>query len=86
MLAMLGEKSMTTFSYGGITHSFGFNRTHLHTIAWSIEEYIAYHGQWLDDDRPSVVKDSMKQIEVAQFTLDMINHYIVCLIRKEEEE
>tara|TARA_R110000782_G_scaffold171747_2_gene263482 strand:- start:336 stop:572 length:237 start_codon:yes stop_codon:yes gene_type:complete len=76
----------TTFTYGGIPHSFGFSRAHLHTIAWSIEEYIAYQEQWIDDDLPSVVESAMKQIENAQFTLDMVNDYIVRLIKKEEEE
>ena len=76
----------TTFSYGGIPHSFGFNRTHLHTIAWSIEEYISYQEQWLDDNDEYIVKNAMQEIEKAQFTLDMVNHYIVCLIKKEEEE
>tara|TARA_R110000823_G_scaffold278531_1_gene396921 strand:- start:105 stop:341 length:237 start_codon:yes stop_codon:yes gene_type:complete len=76
----------TTFTYGGIPHSFGFNRTHLHIIAWSIEEYISFQEQWIDDDRPSVVKSAMQEIEKAQFTLDMVNDYIVRLIKKEEEE
>lgn len=81
-----GEIRMTTFSYGGIPHSFGFNRTHLHTIAWSIEEYISYQEQWVDDDRQEVVKSAMREIETARYTLDMVNHYIVCLIKKEKEE
>ena len=76
----------TTFTYGGIPHSFGFNRTHLHTIAWSIEEYISYQEQWIDDDDAYIVKSAMQQIEKAQFTLDMVNDYIVRLIKKEEEE
>ena len=76
----------TTFTYGGIPHSFGFNRTHLHTIAWSIEEYISYQEQWIDDDDAYIVKSAMQEIEKAQFTLDMVNDYIVRLIKKEEEE
>ena len=76
----------TTFTYGGIPHSFGFNRTHLHTIAWSIEEYISYQEQWIDDDDAYIVKNAMQEIEKAQFTLDMVNDYIVRLIKKEEEE
>lgn len=77
---------MTTFSYGGIPHSFGFNRIHLHYIQWSLEEYISYQEQWLDDNRADVVKSAQQQIDHTNEVLDMVHHYITSLIRKEEEE
>jgi len=64
-----------TFFFGDWDSEFGFTLHELRIIERAIVELISYEEDWMNDDRPTVVKDAEKQIVFCRKLLVKIDHY-----------
>jgi hypothetical protein len=64
-----------TYHYGVNKAAFGFEERELSLFHDSIFELIAYHEDWLNDNREDVVKDSKMAIKELMILADKVYHY-----------
>jgi len=64
-----------TYHYGVNKAAFGFEERELSLLHDSIFELIAYHEDWLNDDRENVVNDSKMAINELVILADKVYHY-----------
>jgi len=78
--------SSITFFYGAADGAFAFTMSELSMIDRALGELLSYEEDWVNDDRPSVVKHAEEQIEKCHLLLAKINHYRNSILKFLEEE
>lgn len=64
-----------TFFYGAADGAFSFTMRELSMIDRALAELLSYEEDWVNDDRPSVVKHAEEQMEKCHLLLAKIDHY-----------
>ena len=64
-----------TYHYGVNKAAFGFEERELSLLQDGIGELIAYHEDWLTDERPSVIKDTQMILTELRILGDKVYHY-----------
>jgi len=68
-------------------NSYGFTFQELSIIDYALDELVAYHQMWAEDDRECVRKDALKQIDrIAELGQKIMFYRHRALEIKEEEE
>lgn len=60
---------------GAFVASYGFTYTELRTIVEGLDELIAYHEQWINDNRPSVREFTKTQIDIVKELTHKCEYY-----------
>lgn len=71
------------YHYGVNKRAFGFEGRELSLLHDAIFELIAYHEDWLNDNREDVVEDAKMNINELVMLADKVYHYR-CKLQEEE--
>ena len=65
--------------------TYGFTYKELSQLTYAIDELIAYHRMWADDDRPCVVQDALQSIDFLTELGNKVDWYRNKALENKEE-